>query len=52
MNTKRIASLLVGVAFVGGSLATYIFAPPGNYGLLLLVMWIVGMVMTWKAIWD
>jgi len=55
MSIKRITSLLVGVAFVGGSLVTYLFAPRedvGRCGLLLLVMWIVGMVLTWKSIWG
>jgi len=53
MSTQKIASLLAGVAFVGMSLSGYIFAPnKEEYGILLLVVFIMGMVMTWKGVWG
>lgn len=53
MSIRRITSILVGIAFVGGSLSAYLFAPwKGDGEVLLLLMFAIGMILTWKGIWG
>ena len=53
MNIRRITSLLVGIAFVGGSLSTYIYAPwKGDTNeVMLALMFVIGLVMVYKGVW-
>lgn len=53
MRITQIASILVGIALVGGSLATVLFA---NYKNCIVdymcgAMFIMGIVLTWKGVW-
>lgn len=53
MSIRRITSLLVGIAFVGGSLSAYIYAPwkGADAECMLLLMFCFGMILTWKGVW-
>ena len=59
MSIQRISSLLVGVCFVGGAIATSVFAPWENIGsrtpfvfIIILSTFFTGMILTWKGIWP